>query len=457
MKPPLIGSGIGHGGLITARQAENVWFEPRPEGEKASVIAKALPRLQSMLVSSDLRMLASMDDDMFMLAIDGTGVHLINVVENPITKLRSSPVTTIPYLNSYSRFIEPRAVGGHDGWLITSGHDQYTSIDQGGLSGLMHDMPSSLIAVSCTYHRGYYLIAAQNRIMWVTDLSQAPAALNYTGADASRDSLVELVDIGTAVAAFGQRSIEFFGVTSNPDQPFQPIVEASQKIGVMYNRQVKAIGNTVYFWGNPERGTPGLFQLQGLNYSRVSTEDIERAVMDAQHNNGAVSLDGWMLNGHPIIKLTALLSSGEKTLLFDAATGATTTITPGAPFHGRSWTCSAGGNLIFGNPKGIGVIRMHEVDLAVPRSLTTDHVTSEMMDRFTVDNVRVDVTDMPAIGLEYSKDGGATWIGLGEANGSNATTRRAQWNRLGIGREFTFRLSSTGKFQVANMMLNARN
>ena len=41
MKLPIIGQGIGPS-AITAREAVNVMFEPRPQGEKAAYVAKAL-------------------------------------------------------------------------------------------------------------------------------------------------------------------------------------------------------------------------------------------------------------------------------------------------------------------------------------------------------------------------------------------------------------------------------
>ena len=44
MKLPVIGTSFAHGrSAVTARQATNVWFEQRGEGEKAPVIASHIP------------------------------------------------------------------------------------------------------------------------------------------------------------------------------------------------------------------------------------------------------------------------------------------------------------------------------------------------------------------------------------------------------------------------------
>lgn len=458
MKLPVLGTGYGKGDVITARNATNIWFEPRPQGEKGAVVARALPRIQETWAPTDLRLLSSLDSGQHALAINGTELVQVTISDDPLSAtmtraIANLPWTTLPVIN----FAEPRAAGGHGGFVVTTGHGQYVSYN--GVA-LIHTMPDGVEAISCLYHRGYYLIASPRRLHWLTDLAGPPAALDFVGADASQDDIVELVDLGSAVAVFGQRSIQFFQVVGSLDNPLMPIIEATLSIGVAYNRQIRKIGGQVYFWGLPDGGTPGLFVLDGLSYKRVSGEDLERAIMAEPYNASNISLDGWLWHGHSIVKCHRVHNSAQTspTILLDVSTGAITTITPDAPYSGRTWTISARGNLLVGSQRSVGVVRHQEVDPAVPRSLTTDHVVTDLLDRFTLDNLRLDCRGMGDILLEISKDGGSTWYTVGTESGANAVSdRRVQWNRLGTARQFTFRLSATGAFDVANVMLNARN
>ena len=451
MKPPLIGQGFGARG-ISARNAENVWFEPRPQGEKAMHVVRALPRLEEAWQPKDLRLLASLDSGQYALAVDGVELHRVVIINNPLNVLTATPVATLPWTATNTNFVEPRAAGGHDGWIVTTGHPQYVSYSN---MAIMHTLPTGLEAISCVYHRGYYVIASQQRLYWMTDTESAPNPLNYAGADVSQDDIVEVVDLGSAIAVFGQRTIQFFAVVGNADNPFQPILEATQRIGVAYNRQIKVLDGIVYFWGYPEGGTPGLFALKGLSYTRIGNEDLERAMIEAQLNAGSVTLDGFMLHGHPMVKLHGYGTG--RTIMFDASLGVPVSITEGSPWHGRTWSMGVRGNVITGSQKSVGIMRQGEVDSTVRRSVTTDHIVTELLDRFQLDNVRADCVGMPAVQLEYSKDGGYNWIAHGTQFGANSTTTRTQWNRLGTGRQFTLRLSATGDFNVANLMLNARN
>lgn len=453
MKLPLIGPAVGNRPGITARRAENIRFEQRPGGEKAGVVAKALPRLDNLWTApGTVRMLSPSDDNINALILVDGNLSRVSLHDNPLVQVQVSAVTGMPHSTVPTvETFDPRAAHGHDGWVVTSGHTQYVSSN--GVGGLMHTMPDGRNARAVVYHRGYYLLGAHDRIYWVTTTTGAPAALAFSGLDLSRDHLVDLVDIGPAVAVFSRRTIEFFAVSASASNPFMPVQEAGQRIGVAHNKQIRKVGETVYFWGVPDVGTPGLFAMQGMRYERISTQDLEDAVMADPYRHTDLAIDGWMWGGHPIIKLTG----NGRTVLYDVAMQCVTTITDGADYNGRSWSIGVNGNVVTAHATTVGVHRPELVASTIPRSLTTDHVVSDLMDRFPVDNARLDCEGMGPIRLEYSRNGGQTWRDAGERDGAMAALRRVQWNRFGTGRQFTFRLSATGAFNVSNFMLQARN
>lgn len=445
MKLPVIGQGIGKGGVVSARRAINCYFEQRPGGEKAAFVTRPLPKIIPRATLTRAKSMAYLDDDQAYIDDDGT-IRRFFPIGGAVLP---SAVGTLPQATEWVRL-----AAGHDGVVIAgAGVAVYHRIDNNGQL-LPVTVPETSLS-SVVYHRGWYLYGSGSTLWW-SDVSDAIGALDFAGADASRDNIISLIDIGPAVAVMGSRTIEFWASTGSADAVFAPIQEATQRIGIGNPGQAKKLGDAVYFWGMPDSGTAGLHVLEGMRYKRISTEDIEREIgggLDADW--AAIKVDGFSVRGHTFVHVHHLFT--QATAMLDVTTGVWTIIPLGAPFSGPAHFIAANGIVFLAVGAMLGEVDVANVDETVERVLITDHITDENFERITMGSVRIDCGGMSEIRMRVSRDGGVTWGAAMTSPVGNASVQQVRFNRLGTARQFTLEISATGGFDIANVITGVAN
>lgn len=447
MKLPIIGQGVGRGGVVTARRAKNCYFEQRPTGEKAAYVARALPKLNVRVPLARGKMLTFLDDGY--MYVDDEGV-----LKRFFPGAGAILPSTIATMANVTEWVG--VANGHDGTVVVGTDPSTSSYSYITTTGSLTPVViSGETFTTVVYHRGWYLYGSGTGKLWWSDVSNTVDGLNFAAAEASRDRIVKLIDIGPAVAVFGERTIEFWASTGNADAVFSPIPEATQKIGIGNPNHVKKIGKAVYFWGFPEHGTPGLYLLDGMQYKRLSTEDIERELGAGIVDDWFyIHVDGFELRGHVFVHVSHRFEA--ETAMLDVSTGVWTIIGAGDPYSGVCHFASGYGIVYVASATGLGEIDPKAVD-EVDRLIVTDHITDENFERITMGSVRVDCGGMSQIRLRVSRDGGISWGSQMTANVINSSVQQIRFNRLGTARQFTFEISATGGFDIENVMTGVVN
>ncbi|MBX3703994.1 MAG: hypothetical protein KF822_09490 [Steroidobacteraceae bacterium] len=451
MRLPVVGSAYAHGRTeVTARAAKNLWFERRPDGEKAPVIVSHLPAAVQYTFSQtvDAPFAFISTDVGYYYVATTTKLFGMSPGSGIVTFNNSFPVSHLTGLRMDYASDDTRIV------MVTFATASYCAVTGGAITEITVEGQTP---VSVAYLKGYFVMLMESgRLYWSTDGSTWNA-LDYANAEYSPDAGRKIVALGNVLIIFGAKTIEYWAPTGNVDLPFEPIPEAVIRMGLRSSRAAVMIDGQVYFWGAPDNGTQGLFTLDGTTPVRLSPPDLELILSVANVLTPTVS--GFSIQGRKVIALQMVPS--DEVYWLDLASGAITRIPPGSPFSGRCEYIS----------DGIAVYGLSEArdnhfrldpttfDATVERELITDHVVTPDLDRFTVDKVRLDVAAGGNVALAVSRDGGQTWgtERSAPASAGQGVRGTVSFDRYGTANQFTFRLRATGKLILSNIIINPKN
>lgn len=453
MRLPVVGAAYSHGRTeVTARVAKNLWFETRPDGEKAPVLCTHLPKKTNYSMSEAITSPVSIvsTDAGFTYIASTTKLYGFAPGSGIVTFGNTFPSALtagarLEYASDQTNIV-----------MTQVNNASYCSVGGGTINAIT--IPDSQVPVSVAWLRGYFvMLTLAGRLYFSTDGSTWNA-LAFATAEASPDGGSAIRAVGNVLVVFGSRTIEFWAPSGNADIPFTPITEAVVRMGLSSANALCMIGGQVYFWGSPQNGPRGLFTLDGQHPQRLSTPDLEKVIGSSAFNPPWVS--GFELFGHKIVTLTPV--PGSDTYWFDLSTGAVTHIPSGAPFNGKCEFITDYADIYGVNPAEHTrhfKLDASTYDTDVVRELVTDNVSTPDLDRFTVDKVRLDVAVDSAVSLAVSRDGGWSWGSSrsSDASGTRGVRGIVQFDRYGTAPQFTFKVGATGKFVLSNIIINPRN
>lgn len=292
---------------------------------------------------------------------------------------------------------------------------------------------------------GYYVwnVPGTGRSQYSDLYSTDVGGLSFFTAEGSPDDGVGVLVDHLEYWYFGELTTEVFGVTSDPDAPLQRISGAFIERGCVAAKSIVKLDNSIYWLGQDETGAGMVWRAVGYDAQRVSTHPIELALAEAGDISDA---DAWAYqqDGHTFY----VLSVGDKTFSFDAATGLWHTRawrdTDGVLHRVRGW-CQltfAGRTLVGDHETGImRELRLDYYDddgepLVARRA--GSYISARGYNMLQVDfETGVGLSSAPGADpqamLEWSDDGGHTWseehwapLGrMGEYQ------QRVRWRRLG--------------------------
>lgn len=472
MKAQLVGFGIGSSGQpqTTARAALNYYFEPRPPGEKSTHVVKPYPGLSEHATING--------GTGAMRCIHTMGTVAFIVCANKLIEVDSSgTATTRGTLASSGGRVEAADNGAT--MILVDGTKVYTYVQATATFTTLGGGTCNDGACSATWLGGYFVVGstaggAPARVYISADGSTW-SSTDYASAESNPDALVAVRAVGNNLVVVGEFSTEFWTQTGAADYPFQPVVGSTLPYGspAIEGTAVVRIGQSVYMIGQ-SRGTtaPFMLRIRGYQAERISNPDFERVLRGyALSSSRAFAFE---LDGHEFYQITFV--SASATWVYDALTGIWTKLDQfGA---GATHFCGfglmvpyAGGlaaNTILGlaNDSATGKVYKYRPDLmtedgsAAKRELILDHVAMPDLDKFTLDEVRMDVSGSTAFthAMSVSRNGGYSW-GSAMASRGDSTNSPLRWARLGTARQFTLKFSQTvaSLHTINNIILNPKN
>lgn len=487
---PLIGTGLGYKSVtVDAQRRLNVYLEPQNDQDKAQVAVYGRPGLTEVKdLGSELRaIVVNNTNNRMLLVYEATAV-----VYSPYDM--NTPFTTLTATTSPNRGLIDTATDGSiicmaplyeylpSGGVPTGEISAYSDADPLTLLSLALYSGSQQLIECVGYSDGYFVAAPKNSgsFWWATpeDINGGSGNFAQSSTDTLTafsfgDHILRLKGKNNYLMVFGQRSTEFWQVTASAEAPFQPVRGLSQKWGLAAKWSLAETQSGFVFLGESVNGGYHICKLSGASITPIVDHEFEAVLLDYAQANQLSDAVGTLVDwqGHAMYFLR--FPSAGKSWMLDMNTNVWSETGSGTgPFLG---TISAGwgGQTYIGGFDGKLYKFDEEVyadgDSFMPREIITRHFWKDL-DRVVVDSLRVDFETGkglvagqgvdPQIMLQWSKDNGRTWSDeiwttmgkLGEYY------TRAEWRRLGMGRDFLFKIRVTDpvKFAIAGLSIRAQ-
>jgi hypothetical protein len=295
--------------------------------------------------------------------------------------------------------------------------------------------------------------------------------LDFATAESSTDNLLRIFRDRDTIILFGGRdSTEFWTNTGGQDLPYAPIRGSAIEWGLAARWSVAKADGVVMFLARNPSGQVRLIRLNGYQAIPVSDQEWDSLVNGYERTDDAEAF-AYTMGGHPFYQIT--FPTACKTWLFDGSNGMFSELKSGdsrhrARLHEYAWSTH------FVTDYENGKIYKLKSDVysdngdEIQREIRTRHFFKDY-DRVAVSELQVDFDSgvglttgqgsNPQVMLQISKDNGKgfgneLWKSIG-AGGKTLT--RAVWRRLGMGRDWVFkiRMSDPVPFRVTGASIDA--
>lgn len=331
-----------------------------------------------------------------------------------------------------------------------------------GFKGYYYDSDTNLVsqitttgfypASTVTYQDGYFIFdrkgTGQFFISELLDVAFDP--LDFATAEGQPDQLVAVLSDHREVLMFGTESIEVWYNSGAADFPFERNQGAFIEKGCAARYSVAKQNNTVYFVGSDRM----VYQMAGYTPVRVSNHAVEETLKNGDLSDCFAYV--YQDEGHLFYVLT--IPSANITWCLDISTGSwhikksyhfgRHQSNNSIRFNGKNLVGDFQSGLIFEQTRDY----LTDNGSPIVREFTLPTVNNGR-EFLTIDSFELDMesgvgltfgqgSDPKAL-LKFSLDGGKTWSNDKFANigkiGEYLT--RVKWNRLGVGRQFIFKVS----------------
>lgn len=351
--------------------------------------------------------------------------------------------------------------------------DQVLAVD--GVTGYRLDTGTNLSATtfpagatSCCAVAGRFVTndpSIPGRFRWsgVYDITDWDP-LNFATAESASDPLPEVFERGGELLLFGGRTLEFWQATGG-SEIFARVGGAGIDWGLAVFDTVRKANDSVLFLGSNLGGEPQVCMLRGYQVQVVSTPDIEKDINEAIERGVTPETVVHTVAGHTWY----IVNIDSTSYAYDTTTGIWDEWqTSGARYCGQYAAPYANTAIVTDYRNGSVYVLDADVqtdgDEPMMREIISRHVFLDL-DVSGVGKMQLDVETgvglisgqgaNPQVMMQISKDAGHTfgnemWRTIG-ARGKYLT--QVTWNRLGIARDWLFKLRITDPVKVA--LINA--
>lgn len=446
----------GKSSTVTAQRHLNLYAEITPDGEKSRVVFYGTPGSElfsEMLGDTPVRGWISTGGDYFYL------VH-----RDKLYQCNNAGVTTSLGTLSTSTGKVSLAYDGSV-VLIVDGTAGYTFTVASSTFAVIVDAQFPNGANTCSWLDQWFVVDDGADGFAISPDGTSWDALDAATAESNPDGIVRVfVDNGEIIIA-GSLTVEFWGNTGAADFPFAPIKGSTIEYGLAARWSMTKFNSGVAGLFTPAAaGKVQVMFLAGYIPRPISTPEMDYIINNYSVISDAVAFS-YLLGGHPMLQVN--FPSANASWLYDATTNLWTPLEYGLAgnrHRGELHINFLNRTLVSDYENGDIYELKPDVYTddgePIAREIVSRHVF-QANDRSVVDELYVDcetgvglVTGQgsdPQAMLQISKDNGHTWgaelwTALG-AIGKYLT--RAVWRKLGVARDWTFKIRVTDPVKVA--------
>ena len=442
---------------VSAQQKLNVYFEPRPDGDKNAMVAYGTATLDlfATVAGQPWRGLHVANGRLFgvqqnaLYEISTTGV--VSFIGNVLTSTGRVSIT--------DNGLQLMSADGF-GYIYTFATGLLVQITAAGYPTQTTDV---------TFQDGYFIVPSINGQFYISGLYDGLTwdATDFASAESNPDALQRVFATNGELVLFGTRTAEFWGNNGGAQFPYTNLRGSTSQWTLAAPWTLVDYDTSVMgLFTNPQNGLV-VGVLNGYQVQRVSNPDIEGVL--ATLDLSTASALSYMANGHQFYQL----NFSTRSFLYDGLTGQWSDLEGyGLPRHraqfshywpgvGVVMTDYANGNLYLMNPTGTD-----DNGQPVIRRIRGRHLFNESeyvsVNALVLDMQRGSdstVTD-PQVMLRVSKDGGYTWVmerwtSIGKVG--EYAIPRAKFRRLGSARDWVFEVtvSDPVPFAIVNAYADA--
>lgn len=431
---------------VSAQRAVNCYAEKEPEDAKTTVALFGAPGLVSLVTVGlgPIRNMHMMNGVLYVVS----GQRLYSVTSSLVVTDLGGSITGSAYVSIADNGTQVCIVNGVNGYIWSS---------TGGFQ-IISD-PNFHSANSVTFFDNFFAFDWANTNKWF--ISNSQDGTTYTGTDfasaeVSSDFVLSLLNQQENMLIFGQHTIETWQDAGAVNFPFQRISGATIERGCAAALTPVKEDNSVFFLGDDLI----YYRMNGTALERKSTHAIEATWQTYSTVTDAYSFS-FTFEGHKFI--VVVFPTANATWIYDISTDL---------WHEReSWdinsqsygrwrgTCSieAFGKVLIGDAysNNIGYLdssTFTEFGNTI-RMQATSPPLHEDRQRIFISTLELDIESgvglttgqgsAPIIYLDYSRDGGRTFINLQRFNSLGAIgayLTRCRWLRLGQAWQWVFRV-----------------
>ena len=350
--------------------------------------------------------------------------------------------------------------------LIVDGTNGYTFTISGSVFAQISDGDFPNGARTCTWLDGFFVVDEG-------DGSDAffisPDGTNWDGADfataeSNPDGLVRIFADNGEIVLGGSLTTEFWSNTGNQDFPFAPIKGATVEFGLAARASLCKYNSGLAALMTPAAaGKVQVMFIQGYVPKPISTSELEE-IINAYATVSDATAFSYTQDGHPMLQIN--FPTANASWLYDMSTGLWSPLEYGLSgdrHRAEMQLAFLNRTLVSdyedGNIYELSPTTYTDNGVAIAREIISRHIFNAD-NRVIVDELYVDMEtgvglatgqgSDPQAMLTYSKDNGRTWSAelwttMGEI-GKYLT--RVVWRRLGVARDWTFKIRVTDPVPV---------
>lgn len=314
-------------------------------------------------------------------------------------------------------------------------------------------------AKTVTWLAGNFIVDQGSGDAFQTSLdSIAWDPLDFATAESNPDGLVRVFTDNGELLLAGENTWEFWGISGGQDFGFSAITGTTGEVGLAARWSLCKFNQGIAFLGKPRQGQVQVFYEKGYRFTPISSQEIDYLINSYASVADATSYS-YMLGGHPMLQIN--FPSAGKSWLFDASTKLWSPLEyglNGGRHRGELQLDFINKTIISdysnGNIYNLDSTVYTDNGTAIASEIVSRHIFSGDK-RVRIDQLFVDMQVgtgtatgqgvNPQVMLQMSKNNGATWgselwVKLGKVG---EYLQRVVWRRLGVGRDFLFKLRIT--------------
>lgn len=288
-------------------------------------------------------------------------------------------------------------------------------------------------------------------------------ALDFATAESHPDNIQAVIADKGNLVLLGTSSIEIWGNNGDVLFPFQRINSAPSEVGLAARWSLAKCAGSITGLFRSTSGMLSVGVLDGYTVNAISNQDIEYLINNYETPQDAVGF-GYVLNGKHFYEIT--FQKAQKSWLYDFQSRAWSQLkSDSIDRHRVDIGCFFNTKFIVtdyenGNLYILNANTLTDNGAPIERELVSSHVFTNSRNNMTISRLRVDVEggvgvlsgqgDLPSIMLQISRDSGHTWGNelWTTFGGQGQYTKRAEWRRLGMARDWVFKLRITDPVKI---------